>query len=298
MGIRARTSEEWAVRRLCAAHRLYSLSKAWLVWEMISLAPPLIVAAIVVVVVPEASVLAAFGSTISCILSQTLFEGRRTRYRKLASRASDEYDRYVLGISKNRVAPDGELPPEIIAKHASRVPSEWRTRAKGWYSDVPADLPESRARLLCQRQNCAIDSGVRHEYISWVVGFGTAAVATISLAVVTAGLPADLVLLMLVAPSLPIILFCIREVRFHRQATDRVEKLAAIATQLLHAEKPDAELLHDSAQLQDEITAHRREDPPPFEWVYQHHRKRHPDASRIAQEELAEAIRARLSELT
>lgn len=294
MTIWERTKADENVRKLTAASRLYAQSKRWYAFEISIAVPPLVAASILLHVAPHYAVYATFYSVVASLLAATVFETQRSKRRKLAAEIHDDYDRRVLAIVRNPLAIKTPAAPELVHRYSKSASPEWIERARRWYDEVPQDTPEPLARVLCQRHNCIADAQVRSFYRAIIL---TASVLTILIAAVVvlmAEADAALMLLMIVAPSLPMVLLAIREVRAHNDALQRLAHLSSEIQRWLEAEIA----IHDPGRmtalcerLQDEITAHRRDDPPPFDWVYRLYGRLNKGAAASASAELAHSHR-------
>ena len=152
-------------------------------------------------------------------------------------------------------------------------PSDKRlNQLRDWYSVEVSAVSAHVGRVICQRSNCWWDSKLRRLYRWALIAFALCVLfAVAATALARRATLADFVLGFL-APSVPILLWAIRESRSQAEAADRADRLKVFGdglwNRLLNGEVTAENAADPSREFQSEILAHRRQSPLVFNWFY------------------------------
>jgi hypothetical protein len=265
-----------ALRLLAAQRQFYMEAKGWSVLQLsLVLAIPLL-SLVLTPLFPDLKPWAALAGILVLISDVMFIEPAIRRKRSGAACAQELFDTTVLSIPWNpwltNERPDLEDLQAAERRLASRKGGLTVQALKDWYPASVGDLRLELARVICQRANTRWDSQLRRWYAT---GISLAVLVAIA-AILFVGLARDMsledVLLVTIAPSLPAIMWAIRERVKHLQAADNVDRLKSMGTTLWNAAVgglcPADECAAQSRQFQDAIFQHRKSSPFVFEWMY------------------------------
>jgi len=143
---------------------------------------------------------------------------------------------------------------------------------KDWYSTSVGEVPISIARILCQLENCTWDSKLRKNYRILLILTTSFLFFLILILGIINNLTICKFFLLVVSPTLPSIIFCIRESNEHKETilvTERIKKNIDNIVNKTRKENVSANyLLEHSRKLQDEIFERRKRSPLIFNKIY------------------------------
>jgi len=261
-------NEESALRRLAAQRHLYGNGKKVQSLQIfLSTVVPVALLIAETSFAPVKAWAALFGISIS-ILDAAFLEPLKDGLRKRAAATQELFDCQVLNLEwpvLKAIRPD----PEDIQEASSDFQSP---DLRDWYPTEIEKLPLPTARLVCQRSNCWWDSKLRRTYRIALIGILIAiGFSLIGLAVAFNLTVSDFVL-SLMAPSLPLILWMLREAQKQSEAAKRADNLKSFGDnlwKLVLEKKLDAdEVTRRSRTFQDAILEHRQKSSVIFDWVY------------------------------
>ena len=164
-----------------------------------------------------------------------------------------------------------------------------------WYPVAVSTIPLSVARVVCQRANCWWDSAQRRLYVKILLGVLFGVVATTTVAAMAADLSLQDYALVVGLPLLPFFRVVLIQIRDHRDAATRLDKLKDDAKELFDDARADpaSENLKGRARaLQDEIFESRKRNPPLFDWIFNRLRTAYEVQMNFSAAELAAQIHA------
>jgi hypothetical protein len=263
-----RQNDEQSLRLLAAQRRLYS-------WAKIALA----VQVVLVVIVPAAlliveyfvgtfKVWAAFAGLTISILDVMLLDPVKAAMQRKAAGAQELFDCYVLDLEWPSLK--GKRPDPEDLHGASR--GYKADGLRDWYPTGIGQLPLYVGRVVCQRSNCSWDSKLRRFYRVGVICLSAIMAIGIVVVALWRNLTFSDVVLSLMAPILPIILWGVREARQQTEAFTRVDQLKSFGDnlweQVVQGKITAAEATVQSRMYQDEIYERRQTSPMIFDWFY------------------------------
>lgn len=188
-----------------------------------------------------------------------------------AAAVQERFDCEVLRLPWSELKAGSKPDPEDILPAADT--DERLNAFRDWYARDVADVPEHVGRVICQRNNCWWDSKLRRWYRGVVLGAAGILIAIVAVLAVATNPPLTDVILGYATPTLPIVLWVIREARAQSEAADRADRLKKFGDSLwakvLKPSITEQEALLASREFQDELFAHRKQSPLVSDWFYQ-----------------------------
>lgn len=286
------------LKHLAAQRYLYSRAKAALSLQFAIVVILAVVLATLGAVCPRLVKWAALYGIGAAIADAMFLEKWKKRLQWDAARVQEAFDCEVFKLEWNGLEvgsrPDIELINEAASEFARQQDSD---QLKDWYPLAVRDLPLCLARLVCQRSNCQFDKGLRSRFSGAITGILCVSVPVVFVIALLAGLDVEQLVLVILAPLLPLILWAIREVQNQKQAIDTLDRLKNTVNNLwenvLKGQLNEDQCAQESRKLQDAIFAHRSTSPLIFDFVYRSLRQQSEETmNRSAEDLLAEAFRA------
>ena len=259
---------------LAAQRQSYADAKTVLAAQVFVLLAVPVASAIAVAIDPDLRVWGAFAGLVLALLDASVLDPWQKACRDRGAGTQELFDCSVLSMTWNPWVGGTEPDREDVHAAASRFDErnpKGREQLRDWYPTKVASLPLHLARVICQRANCKWDSKLRRYYSNAVM----LAVAAVSVAVVALGLLRDMslehVVLAMLAPLTPALLWAIREVVRQNEAVRSADKLKDRGTAFWERAKRElgeAACGSESRQFQDAIFLHRRKSPFVFDWFY------------------------------
>lgn len=270
--ISATQNQSLNLKRLVAQRYLYSRAK-WISC----------IQAILVSVIPIAATIATamhsegrYWGALACLVAIPLegvfLEWLKRQDRERAATIQEDFDCNVLELPWNEVLAGCRPSAEEIHSTSIRVGQVKENCLENWYPPVVSSLPLHQARIICQRFNCTWDHKLR---IQCQIGIWSLliiiCIAAIVVGILSGFYTHELVVYVL-APVSPTLLWAVREARQQRAAADGRQRLQCRLTTLLEQtvrdEMPEDEAASQSRELQNKILLLRSTCPPVFDWVY------------------------------
>lgn len=218
---------------------------------------------------------AAFLSFIIALLDVIVLEAHQKKLAQQAAKIQEAFDCEVLSLDWQEVKlgsrPEEEIINDSAEKHRRLNPDF--DGLKNWYSPSVGQVPQTVARILCQRSNVWWDAGLRRRYATAIsIILPTLLVAIFVIGLLKGVKLSDFVFALLI-PLQPAFLWVIREYKKQRETSSALDRLHQEASRLWEKackqELSDEQLTQASRDLQNEIYDHRRAAPFIFDWVYE-----------------------------
>jgi hypothetical protein len=207
------------------------------------------------------------------VLDAILFVTLKNSFQKKAAAIQETFDCYVFGLDWPELKAEKPDPEDI-----EELSVNYKADAlKDWYPSAIGTLTHHAAVVVCQRSNSRWDAKLRRKYRATLLVF--AAIVILSLIVLALSkdlLFHDLVLVVLV-PALPVVLWTLREAADQKEAADRADRLKQFGNELwgkiLAGSLSGQPAMTQSRVFQDAILEHRQRSPMVFDWFYKFFRK-------------------------
>ncbi len=267
-------NERRNIRRLAAQRQIYADAKRVAALQLaLSTAIPLVSLVLVAFdnSLKAAASLAGFGVALLDVL---VLDPWQKRLKGRAARVQEAFDCEVLDLPWNAFKA-GSLPdPEEVAEAADRhLRKSGDSKLVNWYPAPVGAVPMQIARIICQRANCWWDAKLRRGYGAALIALFVAIVGAALLAATILRLSTDDLVLRLLAPLTPTVVWIVREFKRQTEAADGVDRVRAEVGKLWASvvatpSTPADELAAKAREFQDEIYDRRRTSPLVFDWVY------------------------------
>ena len=242
---------------------------------------------------------AALYGVVVAILDAAFLENWQKSQKQQAAKIQELFDCELYQLEWNEVKvsnpPDRETIEDAAANYKRKNP-----KYKGlvdWYPQAIEPLSIEAARLVCQRTNCRWDGNLRRRIGGWVLVLLMCVCLVVTAAGFATGFSVEKLFIAILAPLLPAILWCIREIKKQRDSADTSDRLKnrveAIWRKLLNNQIPKQQLDQEARYVQDEIYNNRSTSPLIFNWIYNLSRsKKEQQMNKAAEEYAEEALRA------
>lgn len=265
-------SEEY-FRLLEARQELWRRSEGWQKIQLgvVVLLP--IVGAIIALLLPASRSVVSLGALALALLDALVLDRRYRAAIKKAAKASEHFDVQLFRLPWNRLAAGDPLQAEELAE-ATRA---WRQKPskrklKDWYPVRVGDAPLPLARVLCQRTNLFYDSALRRSYSNALtIVLALVALSALGLGLLC-GMSVNNVLLAIVLPLSPLIVFALRD-GFRQSdaaaANDQIKREAEkLVESVIEGQCAPDDCFQASRELQAAIYARRSANPLVFPGYY------------------------------
>jgi len=214
----------------------------------------------------------AFCAAVIALIDALLLDRFQRHFRKQAVLVQELFDTEVLALEWPSWHVGDRPDPETVAAESKNYIIRHGTNSiHSWYPEIIGDLPLPWARIVCQRSNLWYDATLRRRYIHHVVLLAAIlAMAPFGISLAKrAG--AEELILTIIAPLLPVMLWSIREATRHRAALQHTEDLKKFVNGVLDqdvAQLAQPKLEQYARSIQDGILWARLTTPPVFDWFY------------------------------
>jgi hypothetical protein len=260
-------NDEISLRALAAQRRRYGWAKLVTFTQIVLVV--LLPAALVVAERkwPNLKITAAVFGLVVALLDAAFLSRLKSSLQSSAATLQEYFDCHVLQLPWPTIKAQR---PDVEDLEKSPGPAE-RPHLLNWYPPAIATLPLHAARVVCQRSNCRWDAQLRR-YFRRMLTIGTVGLIAIPLLVATyRNWHFQDVVLALLVPIMPILLWAMREIHDQFEAAERADRLKAFGdnlwTGVLAGISPD-EATTQSRSFQEELFEHRRHSPVLFDWIY------------------------------
>lgn len=270
---------EQGQRLLKARQRIYARATRLQVFEFVSIVLVPSIGAVVGLFVPDARAFVAAMSLFLLTVDIVLIDRWMRRKLKLAAQLSEAFDCFVLDMHWNEMVVGRRPQEEDIIEAALAYPTSTKAieAVRDWYPVVVGRAPLHIARLACQRTNLWYDAQLRGKYTFLLLGIPMLAVVVCIVFGAAFRLNFDSIVLTLIAPATPVVVWSLRERNRQRDAADAQTATIATADTLFEKIKlqgcSEAECSRQSREFQDAIFARRAGNPLIFPLIYKLYRK-------------------------
>jgi len=286
--------------RLAAASGVYSRAKVVLAIQFALTVPAALATVLIATYSPTLKHWTVTYSFAVALLDALLLERYQAYLKKQGAKIQEAFDCDVLSLKWRKPKAGEPVETEVVHDEGNSYIKGHPdlNKLRDWYPPVVSQLPLLLARLVCQRANCWWDAKLRRKYsfilklILWlltalVVVFGLQTNQTLGQLV-----------LAVVAPLSPALLWGIREIRKQDEAAEALDNLRGQVEQTWdHA--LDGTLAGDALQqtsidIQNEIFERRSRHPMIFNWINRLVRDKQQASMNDKAQELVETARKRL----
>jgi hypothetical protein len=269
------------ISRLAAASQIYSRAKTVLAAQFLLTVPVGLATAILAAELPALKQWTAAFSFGVALLDALFLERYQSYLKKQGAKIQEAFDCSVLGLPWRKLKVGSPVDTEIVREHGKAYLQRDTNKSlvENWYPPIAFTLPLIHARLICQRANCWWDAELRRKYS---LGLKLILIA-LAVAVIICGLQTNQTLgqlvLSLVAPLSPALLWGTREIRKQAEAAEALNRLRREIEQTWEKILPGA-LTPEGAQqasieIQNEIFDRRSRHPLIFNWINRLVRSKH-----------------------
>ena len=283
------------IQRLAAQRYLYSRAKRLLTIQVLLAGTTPLAGSIAIALCAGAQSWVVLMGILATLLDRFYLDPGQCRFREMAATIQEDFDCIVLSLSWNKVLAGRRPAAEDIYEAAQKDKQVPEALLENWYPTIIGSLPLHLARLICQRTNCWWGSKLRCQYRTYIV----IALVFISLFVVTLGFLTGMnlqkLVLAVLAPLLPALLWGICEARRQKQAATALDGLKDCAEcfwqDVVQGKLTEPETTTRSRELQNAILLHRRTNPFVLDWVYRKLRRNYEDQMRVGAEQMVAQIK-------
>jgi hypothetical protein len=250
---------------------------------------------------PSLQAWAAFYGIAVALLDSALLDYFQAHFRGAAVAVQELFDSelYKLDWSPCHVgtAPDPESIHGYALKYKRRHPN--MDDLRDWYPNVVSRLPLSWARLVCQRVNLEYDLNLRRQYAYILLSLLVALPVSALIVSIAKGMLVRELVVTIMAPALPLVQWCIREFKRHRNASMATSRIKAHVESLLSkaglVEMTESKLAAEARSIQDAIAESRAAKPPVPDWFYRRHRKENEERMTKGTADVVDSVLTRLT---
>ena len=243
---------------------------------------------------------ALYGIVIS-IVDVSLIERKLREWKIDSAKIQECFDCKILNIAWNEIKVGSKPEREKISSASERYRQKCDNELEDWFTTEIAALPLPLARIIGQRINTWWPTAIRRKYLWWLQFIFITLCISALVVSIAIGMGMDALILAVLAPLSPTILWFIREIRKQKETTAKLEglmdKIEAIWDKARGVEltKEQLEELEEKArQFQDETYDFRCSYQPINSSVYRFLRK---DFQKRMQTTVTEMVREALHTL-
>lgn len=266
-------------------------------WQLVQLAATVVAPTLFAIwAIIEPSVRAELAAASLCLVLVDIFviDRAQLKLRRHAAKIAEQFDHEVLALRWNEFVAGAKLDPEDIHDAAAAYPTDAASleRIRSWYPEAVGRAPIHVARIACQLTNLRYDAALRNFYATAVLILPALVVLATLIAWASLELSfADLVLSLL-APATPIMVWALRERMRHKDTALAQETVKAAAEALWTNIRTcgEEECERRAREFQDAIFQRRVSSPLIFPLVYDLRRdKMEAQMNKGAEERLTDA---------
>lgn len=238
---------------------------------------------------------ALYGIVIS-VVDVSLIERKLREWKIDSAKIQECFDCKILNIAWNEIKVGGKPEREKISSASERFGQKCDNDLEDWFTTAIAALPLPLARIIGQRINTWWPTAMRRKYLWWLQFIFTGLCVSALAVSVAVRMGMDALILAVLAPISPTILWFIREIRKQKETTAKLEglmdKIEAIWGKALGGELTEEQLEEKARQFQDETYDFRCTYQPINSSVYKFLRKDFPKRMQTTVTEMVrEALR-------
>jgi SMODS-associating 4TM effector domain len=262
------------LKLLAAQRQLYSDAKKLNAISSVISVPFAVGWSILVAILPGYAAYAALWGILATLLDLLFLSRLQKSTQEKAARIQQHFDCEVLQLNWGKSNCGIEIDPETINNASNRYIAKNKNYSalENWHSISVGKLPIYQARIICQRANAQWDDHLRRRYSGWVIITLGLLAAIVFLIGLIGGLTIEKLILAVVAPLLPALVFGLRQYIENRDAAIKLDRLRENAEILIReaiaGKHTQQELENRSYDLQAQIYENRRRNPLIFDWIY------------------------------
>lgn len=269
-----RQNEEPQIELLRARRELYHRATQLLKAQIAVTVVLPVIAAFAAMLLPALRPIVAVAAVAAVLIDVIFLDRPQKKLIKTSAKLAEQFDCAVLDLPWNRFAVGEPVPPEdvdVAAKaYMRRVGSD--DELVDWYPNRMGFAPLHAARIVCQRTNIWYDQNVRRKTGATILG----SALSVILLLVLAGLLAELFfadfVLVVLAPSTPLLTWAVREYLRQSDTAEHLDQIRrpvdALWERLRQRACSDDDCLAGSREFQGAIYEHRARSPMPLPGVY------------------------------
>ena len=174
---------------------------------------------------PPIRVWAALYGIVISIVDVSIIERKLREWKIDSAKIQECFDCNILDIAWNEIKIGSRPEREKISSASERYRQKRDDEFKDWFPPVLRVLPQRLARIICLRESTWWPTEIRRLYLSWLQGvFITLSILAIVVCV-AARVSMDTLVLAVLAPVSPTILWFAREIRQQKETTATLEEL-------------------------------------------------------------------------
>lgn len=290
-------NDKLQLQRLAAQRQMYTDAKQIQAWQLV-LSVPVVIAVVAVVAWREdLQVYAALYGLVVVFLDLCYLTPKVKALKKKAARTQELFDVEVLDLDWNEFLlgnrPAGEEVARFAGKYAERTSD--LSDLSNWYSSAVAEVDIGAARILCQRANLSWDVELRRRYTSWLLRGLVIVCAIVTLIGVAGELTLTKLILTVIVPLQPGLLYAAREIHGQRDACERLDRLMdkalGVWDGILSDGLSSTALKEKGQAMQSALLEHRQTCPLIFDWIYKKLRRQDEKKMRKSTEYLVAELR-------
>lgn len=293
----AKQNERLQLQRLAAQRQMYTDAKLIQALHLVLSVPVVIAVAVIVSRHNDWHVYAALYGVIVVFVDLWCLTPKIKQLKSRASRIQQLFDVEVLGLAWN----DFLLGSKPAGEEVSQFADRYEKRANGfsslrdWYSCAVGEVDIEAARILCQRANLSWDVSLRRRYVSWLA-YGLLIFCAIVLLIGIEGeFTLTKLILTVIVPLQPALLYAAREIHGQRDSCERLERLinkaVVIWDDILNNRLSKSALKEKAQEMQSALLEHRQTCPLIFDWIYRMLRRKNQDEMTKSNEYLVSEFR-------
>lgn len=254
---------------LRASSYFYNEAKRLLTFQFSLTVIGALVSAIFVALFPDYKIWAVLYSISVALLDSLILDRWQSRYKSKGAKAQELFDGGLFGLSWRKWQVGPKLPHEEVLS-ASKSYNGSVAHLRDWYPQGIDELPRQHQALICQRINVWWDAELRRK-----VGYCIIVVlSAVALAVVILGVATrqstDKLILTIVAPLFPAVIWGTRECLRQFDAATRLDGVRTLVTETWNSvvNSSDYEPSAHINDIQAAIFDGRSRNPLIFNWIH------------------------------
>lgn len=269
----AKQNSKSSLDKLRTASFFYGQAKLVSAWQFCLSVPGALGISLLIAACPNTKPWGVLYSVLVALLDTLWLDRWQNRLRTLGAKSQEEFDTELFDLPWRSLQAGPRLQPEDVAS-ANRNYRDGDSHLMDWYPASVGSLDFPFNALACQRINVWWDSVVRRKLArSILVLLFVVTIAIVAIGVATRQ-PADRLILTVVAPLLPVVLWCVREALRQFDAATKLDAIkTAIASTWDAALSGQVELARVKViEFQAAIYDGRSRHPLVFNWIHRHFR--------------------------
>jgi hypothetical protein len=282
------------IKLLRAQRSVYHRAKRFLAAQVVLTVVLPVIASLCVAMWPELKAVAAAVALCVVVVDVTLLDRLQRDLRKLAAKIQEVFDCDVLSLKWNAFTVGGRPDPESIHEASSKYGLTHDRELADWYPTVVGEVPIHMARIICQRTNLFYDARLRRRFANWTLTASLVIGGLLFVLGVMLRLSLDAMVLGVVTPVVPIVVWGLREHQRQKDAAEASDRLKAQAedlwNRLLDGGCTESDCTAQARLFQNAIFERRSSAPVVFEWIYRFMRPQLEGQMNVGAAEMVRAV--------